>query len=472
METAIELDLEKPTPLHNHDFFRANDPSTSPGELATLARSKDSQLRKAVARNPNTPQAELENLWIDDPLAVLDNPVTQLNTLTHGISAAEWLPKIVKVALYSALIQAGRREELQSILPAEMRLKMLEELALVNRYGNCELFEACRARPDIREMFFKSLPDDPDSSVRIDAVSHVSDRVGEALAVDPDPEVRLALANLALWDSERCFEPDPRSGKRGSIFMRRQRVSPEAKFLLANDLDTTVRITIAKCPSLPPQAFDRLSCDPDLMVKSTLAVTQHGHPDLLATSWRILAKSSNGIARSVALNIKCHPEVNLELLNHESEEVRCIAWKQLPMDIESLFERTKAAFENLQRRDDADRELQSLAANARLNVKIANLLVSMGPAITRILARNDSLPAHIIFRLLDNPDEETALAAVHPYCSVPIANWIAAYGSRTQKMRLASLPGRGAAELRNALAEDRSMLVRRAVARYLCRHVW
>ena len=60
-------------------------------------RIEDSQLRQAVARNPNTPQAELENLWIDDPLAVLDNPVTQLNTLMEGTSAAE-AAGIVQVA--------------------------------------------------------------------------------------------------------------------------------------------------------------------------------------------------------------------------------------------------------------------------------------------------------------------------------------------------------------------------------------
>ena len=468
METAMELHLEKSTPLRDHDFERANDPSTSPGELATLAGSKDSQLRQAVARNPNTPQAELENLWIDDPLAVLDNPVTQLNTLMEGTSAAEWLPGIVQVALCSALIQARRRKELQSTLPAEMRLQILTCLTSY-RYSNSELREACRARPDIRDTFFKSLPDDPDSSVRLGAIQVAPNCVQEALAKDPDPEVRLALAQRAGLDSERCFAPPSRSV--GSVLQRRQHVSPEAKVLLADDLNAVVRGTIAKCRSLPPQAFDRLSCDSDLTVKSTLAATRQGHPDLLATSWRRLARSSDDVARSVALNETCHPEIKLELLNHESKEVRCIAWKQLPMDIESLSERAAAAFENLQRREDADRERQSLAANRHITAEIAGRLASMGPAVTRILARNGSLPGHISFRLLDHPDGETALAAVHPYCSVAIANRIAAYGSRTQKKRLASLPGRGAAVLRNALAKDRSMQVRQAVARYLCRRV-
>ena len=143
-----------------------------------------------------------------------------------------------------------------------MRLQILTCLTSC-RYSNSELREACRARPDIRDTFFshcRTIRIHPSGSVRFR--SHPL--CPRSLSQRPDPEVRLARHSGRVW-TRACFAPPSRSV--GSMFQRRQHVSPEAKVLLADDLNAVVRGTIAKCRSLPPRAFDRLSCDSDLTVK-------------------------------------------------------------------------------------------------------------------------------------------------------------------------------------------------------------
>ena len=59
------------------------------------------------------------------------------------------------------------------------------------------------------------------------------------------------------------------------------------------------------------------------------------------------------------------------------------------------FRASSRCFRESAEAEDADRERQSLAANRHITAEIAGRLASMGPAVTRILARNGSLPGHI-----------------------------------------------------------------------------
>ena len=56
----------------------ANDENTAPKVLTELAKSKDSQTRKSVATNPNTPTEILLSLCFEFPSEVINNPVIPL----------------------------------------------------------------------------------------------------------------------------------------------------------------------------------------------------------------------------------------------------------------------------------------------------------------------------------------------------------------------------------------------------------
>ena len=63
--------------------MNASDPTTPPDILASLAKSSETAVRRAVAENPNTPVDVLNTLWNKFPEALLANPIIAFWELTE-----------------------------------------------------------------------------------------------------------------------------------------------------------------------------------------------------------------------------------------------------------------------------------------------------------------------------------------------------------------------------------------------------
>ena len=61
--------------LPEDDSHIASNPNTKPQVLRELASSRSCNLRRLVAKNPNTPTDVLWQLGVDFPEAILENPI-------------------------------------------------------------------------------------------------------------------------------------------------------------------------------------------------------------------------------------------------------------------------------------------------------------------------------------------------------------------------------------------------------------
>ncbi len=75
--------------LHEEEAQLATNPHTNPQVLHELANSKNWEIRRLVASNPNTPTETLWELGIDFPEAILINPIFELLQLEHLHLAAQ-----------------------------------------------------------------------------------------------------------------------------------------------------------------------------------------------------------------------------------------------------------------------------------------------------------------------------------------------------------------------------------------------
>lgn len=417
---------------------QAADPTTEPALLALLFRDGPPSLGWLLATNPNTPGVVLHELWKIHPLAVLENPLLAYQSLSTGRQFCYLLPLDVKLALYAALRNSGRTEELESHLPPKER---------------CNWGHQCGA--------YRATCD----PVILAAMAHL-------LVTDSSPAVREAMANHLDVSFLLPLAGDPVLSIRETVAQRAGRVEKGGEALMdimVHDPEEAVRRELAESSFLTPATHERLAADPSAAVRKTLARQRQNRPDIGESGWRRLATAGGGLCLLVAENTTCHESVMLDLTCHPGATVRLAAWKNFPFGRSQLADRLEQQLDEVFNDPDSEEERLAIARNSTLNPAVFERLLQCSEKVTRELASNRFLSFDKLGTLLSHRDDETAaiaMARIHGDNTYQIN---AGFNHRSARVRavVAAIPGRRAAQLRPKLAADPSFPVRLSVCNYL-----
>ena len=426
----------------------AADPSAPVEILTALAEHHDDRVGSLVAANPNTPEAILHRLWLQHPLAILQNPLLSYRAFTTGESFTKLLPRSNKLVLYSALRKEERLEDIETWLPENERGNWF--------FHHWHRNEVEKIIPSDRlHEIDCHLATDPSALVRITMLTRVGGSALHLYANDSELEVRLALTKLL---PARAFHD-----KHQSHFV------PIAD-TLSTDTAEEVRAAVAESKCLSAEAHIRLSKDASPLVREKLAANG-GCVDPEETGWRELLKDGDKACELVAKNVDCPDSLRLDLTSHASSNVRVEAWKKLNFSkcqlTEKLAQKIDALFDDPQM--SAERE--EVAANRSITPAVIDRLLYCGPDITRILAANKALSQSHLSVLLQMDDEQTASIAMKHSTTNDLLRQGLAHPSPKVRVVLAGLPLPYMQDLRYKLAVDPALEVREAVFDYIKNHV-
>jgi hypothetical protein len=155
--------------LHGEEAQLATNPTTNPQVLHELANSKNWELRRLVASNPNTPTESLWQLGIDFPEAILANPIFELLQLEHLHLAAQ-IPHCTLTSLLQcdrvpmSFMEYAIRQQDYSLWLAvaynsQTPSSLLQNLAQKSRRQDRELIRAVAAHPNTPSELFAEIID-------------------------------------------------------------------------------------------------------------------------------------------------------------------------------------------------------------------------------------------------------------------------------------------------------------------------
>jgi hypothetical protein len=426
----------------------AADPTAPVEILNALAEHEDNQVGSLVAANPNTPEAILYRLWLRHPLAILDNPILASRSFTTAEPLLSLIPQGNKLALYSALRNEGRLEEIDKLMPENERKEWL-----VYYWDRHEVDKQIPS--DQRHEIDCHLATDPSPIVRKEMLSRVGRSALHLYANDNELEIRLALTNrLPTGTFREEYE---------SHFV------PIADTLSIDNAEE-VRAGVASCRCLSAEAHIRLARDSSSLVRENLA-EYGGCVGPEETGWRELLKDGDKTCELVAMNVDCPDSVRLDLTSHAESSVRVEAWKKLNFSKCQLTEKLAQKIDALFADPDMSAERAEVAANRSITPTVIDRLTHCGPDITRILAANKALQVPHLSLLLRMDDEQTACIAMKHSTSNDLLRQGLAHPSPKVRVVLAGLPLPYMQDLRYKLAVDPAIEVREAVFNYINKHV-
>ena len=413
--------------------LQASDPLTNPQTLANLAKTHPT-LGGLLAANPNTPMPLLLELWMTHPLALIENPVLAFQALSSGKTFAELIPLRVKFALYGAIRQADRLEDLEIYLPDEVRCKWID---LINRQ-DLALIEAWLASDSI-------------PAIRLYIAKTIPLALLQAQANDPSIEVRLVLASRA----RNCLLP----------------TTEPIIDQLAADPDPTVRTTLAEGTALTSTAHELLSRDPLFLIKKILAQTAQSKNNLAESGWRNLYQAEVSLRNALSKNPSCHPAVLFDLALHEDLKIRVQAWERINLHYPPLQESIHQQVENVLVGAQFKKIRWAIAKNPTVRSPIVERLITTGQGVAMALTRNIHLQRYGRASLLNHPRKKVVLSAAKYLSgtSWKLVHLAIRHPNPIVRAFIADQEGREPAKLRPLLAQDIDESVRMTVAKFILR---
>ncbi len=262
--------------LHEKESQMATNPNTSPQVLHELARSKNWELRRLVASNPNTPTEALWQLGIDFPEAILTNPIFELLQLEHLHLAAE-IPHCTLTSLLQcdrvprafmdyALNQQDYSLWLAVAYNPQTSSTLLAKLAQKSRRQDRELIRAVAAHPNTPPQLLAEISEISSGLAQIVAenlhtpiavlqqVLHRYDQIGDStlttiVALHPYLNPRLSC-QLNLAPSESAAE---------ALWLAKQTNTTSAQLTKLARTDWHVlRLAIVRNPNAPTDLIEQI----------------------------------------------------------------------------------------------------------------------------------------------------------------------------------------------------------------------
>ena len=335
--------------------MNASDPTTPPEILASLAKSRETTVRRAVAANPNTPLEILNILWDKFPAVMLANPILTFLELTEPASLQRNISPGARLASYNHLRKTGADLAPHVHTPASLS----EAIERAFRDQDTRVFEQAPedSLAEVRVMFIKWAKR-YSSSARF-FYEKAPERAWQGLSNDPHPAVRLGFAELLRAISNDIENPSPSfdqaaralaASNEEEVFLQLANCTPVPadvvqRLALSDSLE--IRRALSKCANTPPEALEWLCKDPDESVRLAFAKNcrlPHAHELLLHDP-------SQKVRESLAANYQIdhkiliqfdlgdHPAVlrNVFLNSHAREELRTRILKEAHPDVRTVL---------------------------------------------------------------------------------------------------------------------------------------
>jgi hypothetical protein len=322
-------------------------------------RRKKNELYETLACNPNTPEPLLFKLWESLPAQFLQNPITELWSLTSASTIANKIPPEVQLSVYVYLIKKGNFNENNFFFPDNARMYCAEALMRKRWYSNSWLrhrrqktayagfnrkqrfsllenlkgTEACFAMDpskDVRSLIagftlkeetMITLAEDKSDDVRLALAKNgaISEKAHTILSLDPLEKIRINLAkNDCVVNSNLLVDPFNHWKEINQKKIFRTFNHYVGFWALAQDRETGVRMAVAGNSKTPRLVLDILASDKDELVRSTVA--RNGSVDF--KTYRKLFNDDTVVRQALAQNEKLTIKQRLELLNDVSHLVR------------------------------------------------------------------------------------------------------------------------------------------------------
>lgn len=278
----------------------ASDPSTPAERLISLADAPQTEIHRALARNPNTPVDLLQHFWETHPDCILENPVLTLWEFTKPGFAVEVIGNKTLFRLYTHLRRQGGE------LPAH--IFQSKTIAALARVGLMHFDSAV----------FEFLPFESDPAIRLRMVenpsnlrlfdiyqSYAPDHIWELFSTDPHPDVREQFAIL-IRSAHTIHAP------------KRLEILSKAARLLARDERIEIHLHLAHCPYLPADLVEQLSGSADARIREALTGCLFSPLPVRKN----LAKDPDENVRLSLTRKSSLPEIHAILLSDPSAKVR------------------------------------------------------------------------------------------------------------------------------------------------------
>lgn len=411
-------------------------PTTSPKELAAMAKNGDREINALIAANPNTPKNTLLELWLAHPLCALENPILLYWSLREGKDTHSLLPMTVKLALYLEFRKTEDLHALESHLPEAERQKWLgEPSADAQRTGN-----AWTSAPPQRDTPSRVIPRGYESAGAAGVYG--------ILATDPSQTVRKALAG--------ALDSIPFDSRERSKIQR----------ILILDESPKVRSTLACSRCINEKLHLQLANDPDFNVRNSLAGNSKIFGPQYLEGWNRLIAA--GHAEAVAANQACPESIKITLISNGSVTQRKSAWAGLRFHETSDWKTVSNALESVLSDSERLAELVQIAKNQTIGGTLKSRLTTHPDVrVTRALATQSHLTEQQRLKLLFHRDQKTALRAAKHAPPADFLDQAACHPNPLVRALLAKKTGSKTWSLRARLVNDSDPRVRVALCRGL-----
>jgi hypothetical protein len=477
----------------------AQNPQTAPATLQRLGSSRDAAVRRAVARNPNTPEAALRILAALHPEALLKNPILEWLRFENPAWFAQ-LPDFARQALLkqpncpTAWLESTLHGEPSLQLAALQNPNLLISVRLAwishddPRVSEGAVFHVQSQLDWTKEPIGLRLNDHPMTPPQLESHTElfkdmltaqlpIDHQILQLLVQDFDPELRTLLAQrpdlpeslletLALDEDEAVATAAKHNrfcefaqcaanlslnrpkdlmrlarGQGGARVLAAKHASISQNLLkkLATDDDWRVRQAVAANPKTPALTLKKLATDFDRDVRQAVAANPSTPSPILAA---LLSDSHEEVTEAARTNPATSPEVLVLLRRLEDKDPSLHHLESLPVWMQSRV----AAHPN---------------ASAAL---LETLAKSDNSAVRMAVAKNPNTPLRLLENLLEDPDTDVQVATLErPHLPEALLQKLAAHADSRVLEATAQHPELSKALLEQ-LAQDGNWLVRRNVA--------
>lgn len=489
-------------------FTEAQDPRTAPERLRWLASSPHSDVRRAVATNPNTPEAVLMQLAPQFPAEVLNNPLLELLLLVNPNFWAE-VPAYARNALIGSpeakegfLRWACKNGDTDTLLSVLRNPKApsgaVEELANINLPAvreAAQMHVSLEASSLPMALWWAELDSDIFELRQLVLCGQIPPWLAPRLAREPDALIRQSLAETTaqaevlealLFDEEETVRAAAKANKNATDKSLRMLeyleagtgdwVKPDVPNpelppleLLAKG-HVWLRQAVARHPMAPLELLQQLALDEDWRVRAALAAN-HRAPSVVLE--QLAADHDRDVRSVVAQNPAVSAAILERLVGDESEEVRKAASENphSPKEMLDLLERIEAQDTALSAEELAglaqrlDWAKRLAAAHPNTPTETLEHCRQEADWHTRLaVAKNPKAPAEVLAELAQDSDAEVR-QAVAAHSNTPLQSLIALGSDDLPDVRTQTVYNpQVSLELLLKLGRDEHWKVREAVA--------